>query len=36
MATEELYPLDSGKVYYSMDELTLETEEGPVTLKLGA
>ena len=36
MVTEELYPLDSGKVYYSMDELTLETEEGPVTLKLGA
>ena len=36
MAAEELYPLDSGKVYYSMDELTLDTEEGQVTLKIGA
>ena len=29
------YPLDPEKVYYSMDELTLETEEGRKTLKLG-
>lgn len=34
--TEEVFPLDSEKVYYSMDELTLDTEEGPVTLRLGA
>ena len=27
--------LDPSKVYYSMDELTLDTEEGPVTLKMG-
>ncbi|MCQ2169683.1 MAG: hypothetical protein MJY51_04570 [Bacteroidales bacterium] len=32
---EELYPLDSEKVYYSMDELTLDTEDGPRTLKMG-
>ena len=32
---EEIYPLDSEKVYYSMDELTLDTEEGPKTLKMG-
>ncbi len=32
---EELYPLDSEKVYYSMDELTLDTEEGPRTMKMG-
>ena len=36
MAAEELFPLDQEKVYFSSDELTLETEEGPVTLKLGA
>ena len=36
MADEELFPLDPEKVYYSMDELTLDTPEGPVTLKLGA
>ena len=36
METVELYPLDPEKVYYSMDELTLETEEGPQTLKMGA
>lgn len=34
--TEPVYPLDSEKVYYSMDELTLDTDEGQVTLKLGA
>ncbi|MCQ2180963.1 MAG: hypothetical protein MJY50_02755 [Bacteroidales bacterium] len=32
---EELFPLDPGKVYYSMDELTLDTEDGPKTLKMG-
>lgn len=32
---EEIYPLDSEKVYFSMDELTLDTEEGPKTLKMG-
>lgn len=32
---EELYPLDSEKVYYSMDELTLDTEDGPITMKMG-
>ena len=35
MAEEELYPLDSEKVYESSDLLTLDTEEGPVTLKMG-
>ena len=30
------YPLDSEKVYYSMDELTLDTDEGPRTLRMGA
>lgn len=34
--SETLSPLDSNKVYYSMDELTLDTEEGPQTLRLGA
>lgn len=33
---EVFYPLDPEKVYYSMDELTLETPEGPKTLRLGA
>ena len=28
-------PLDPAKVYTSMDELTLDTDEGPVTLKMG-
>lgn len=32
---EEQYRLDTEKVYFSMDELTLDTEEGPKTLKLG-
>lgn len=36
MSQEDIYPLDSEKVYFSMDELTLDTEEGPVTLKIGA
>jgi hypothetical protein len=29
------YPLDQNKVYTSMDELTLDTEEGPKTMKMG-
>jgi len=33
---EAIYPLDPEKVYYSMDELTLDTEEGPRTLRVGA
>ncbi|MBO4455021.1 MAG: hypothetical protein J5695_00605 [Bacteroidales bacterium] len=36
MTEEQLFPLDSEKIYYSMDELTLDTSEGPVTLRLGA
>ncbi|MBQ7269029.1 MAG: hypothetical protein IJS62_04145 [Bacteroidales bacterium] len=36
MAAEQQYTLDPEKVYFSMDELTLETEDGPVTLKMGA
>ena len=36
MVAEQQYPLDPEKVYFSMDELTLETEDGPVTLKMGA
>lgn len=36
MPAEELFPLDPEKVYFSMDELTLEDEDGPKTLKLGA
>jgi len=35
-ASEAVYPLDPEKVYFSMDELTLDTEEGPKTLKVGA
>ena len=34
--TGSVYPLDSEKVYYSMDELTLDTDEGPKTLRVGA
>ena len=36
MAVEGTFPLDPEKVYYSMDELTLDTEDGPVTLRMGA
>lgn len=36
MLSEEIFALDPDKVYYSMDELTLETEEGPKTLRMGA
>ena len=35
MPIEPSYPLDPEKVYYSKDELTLEGEDGPVTLKMG-
>lgn len=36
MAEENVfYPLDSEKLYYSNDELTLDTDDGPVTMKLG-
>ena len=28
MASEEIFPLDPEKVYFSMDELTLDTEDG--------
>ena len=35
MTTEAQFPLDPNKVYYSMDELTLDTDQGPVTLKMG-
>lgn len=33
---QQQYPLDSEKIYFSMDELTLDTEEGPKTLRVGA
>lgn len=36
MESDVLYPLDPEKVYLSMDELTLDTDEGPLTLKIGA
>ena len=36
MSTQAQFPLDPEKIYYSMDELTLDTSEGPVTLRLGA
>ncbi len=32
----QVFPLDSEKVYYSSDDLTLDTPEGPKTLKVGA
>ena len=35
MPTEAQFALDPNKVYYSMDELTLDTDQGPVTLKMG-
>ena len=34
--TEPYFPLDPEKIYYSMDELTLDTEEGRKTLRVGA
>ena len=36
MSEEVLFPLDPEKVYSSMDELTLETEEGVKTMRMGA
>lgn len=36
MPIEGNFPLDPEKVYYSMDELTLDTDEGPLTLRMGA
>ena len=36
MSSENLCPLDPEKVYYSADELTLETDEGPVTMKISS
>ena len=36
MPETALAPLDPEKIYFSMDELTLDTEEGPQTLRLGA
>ena len=36
MAPEETFPLDPEKVYFSMDQLTLDTESGPQTLRVGA
>jgi len=35
MAEEMTYPLDPEKVYLSVDELTLDTPDGPQTLKMG-
>lgn len=32
----QVFPLDSEKVYYSTDDLTLDTPEGPKTLRIGA
>ena len=36
MPEEVTYPLDPEKIYLSSDELTLDTNEGPRTLKIGA
>jgi len=36
MTVEGVFPLDPEKIYSSMDELTLDTDEGPVTLRVGA
>jgi len=33
---EEIFPLDPQKIYYSQDNLTLETPEGTRTMKIGA
>ena len=35
LSEEQLTSLDTEKIYLSTDELTLDTEEGPRTLKLG-
>ncbi len=36
MPQELSFPPDPSKVYTSMDELTLETDQGPLTMKVGA
>ena len=36
MPLEGTFPLDPEKIYYSMDELTLDTETGPQTMRVGA
>ena len=36
MTQDVTYPLDPEKVYFSMDELTLDSDEGPITLRMGA
>ena len=36
MELQQTYPLDSEKVYLSTDALTLETDEGEKTLRVGA
>ena len=36
MDSDQIFPLDPEKTYFSMDELTLDTAEGPVTLRMGA
>ena len=36
MPEEVSYPLNPEKIYLSSDELTLDTENGPLTLKMGA
>ncbi len=36
MTSEEAFPIDPEKVYFSMDPLTLETDTGPLTLRVGA
>lgn len=36
MDSEEVFPLDPEKVYTSMDELTLDTCDGPRTMRIGA
>ena len=36
MESDQFFPLDPEKTYSSMDELTLDTDEGPVSLRMGA
>lgn len=36
MTDQQLFPLDPEKIYYSMDDLTLDTDEGPITMRVGA
>ena len=35
MTSAETFPLDTEKVYSSMDMLTLDTDDGPVTMRVG-